>query len=70
MKKRRRRIDPEKARAAAGGNPDWYRDISTPEMTYYKCSQCSTESATVPRPGELCLKCRLQERIDPSEPAA
>ncbi|MCL5883800.1 MAG: hypothetical protein M1377_00330 [Deltaproteobacteria bacterium] len=65
MKKRRRRIDPAKAARAAGGDPGWYAGIPTPERTFYCCGRCSTESATVHRPGEPCLKCRLQERTVP-----
>ena len=63
--KRRRRIDPAKAAHSVGGDANWYRSIPTPERTFYCCGRCHTESATVPRPGEPCLKCRLQERSTP-----
>jgi hypothetical protein len=68
--KRRRRIDPAKARAATGGGIGWYERIPTPARTFYSCGKCGTESATVPGPGEPCLKCRLQERTAAREASA
>lgn len=68
--KRRRTIDPAKAAAAAGGDPGWYRSIPVPAHEHFYCGRCGTRSETVPGPGELCLKCRLQERTKPPDHAA
>lgn len=57
------RVDPAKARAAAGGSPrGWYARIEVAQQVYSCCGICGAESATVPRAGEPCLKCRLERR--------
>lgn len=58
--KRRRTIDPAKAREAVTGG--WYEEIKPTARGYLCCGRCNTESATVPAPGEPCLACKLEER--------
>jgi len=43
----------------AGG---WYTSFLPTIGEYYRCGACDVESATVPRPGELCLLCRLERQ--------
>ena len=51
------------------GPAGWYTNMVPTVGEYYRCGTCDVPSATVPRAGELCLKCRLQERTKPLDGA-
>lgn len=59
---KRRRIDPRRAAASAGGDPGWYRSTPLLKQESHCCGQCGAESATVAGPGEPCLICKLKAR--------
>ena len=66
----RRRVSPDKIAAALGTPPGgWYEGIPVPtERGFHCCGRCHVGSATVPRPGETCLVCKLKERSEPAQP--
>jgi len=57
---RRKRIDPRKAAASAGGDPGWYRSIPVVD-TRVTCAKCGTPSTLIGAGGE-CLRCRIEKR--------
>ncbi len=56
-KKRRRALDPQRARAAATGG--WYGPLPAPDpSTWPTCSRCGMKASVMDSDGE-CLQCRV-----------